>query len=164
MKNYIPVIIVSIFLSACGGNDQPQNIPTPVDSSAVKSDQPTITDAQYFWSSDADSSGNIQIRKVRPIPQDSLNYTSIIEWMNGQYPEVKLETEKLSGDTLYLKIADSRFLTNRMGSTGPFYYLQEVTYNLTELSNINYIHLNFKEGNHAKPGTYDRSHFVTEKR
>lgn len=164
MKKYFPIAAISVLLAACGGQDKQPETPAPVDSTNVQSETPVITDAQYFWSADADTAGNIEIRKVRPIPQDSLNYASIIEWMNSQYPEVKLETEKLSGDTLYLKIADSRYLTNRMGSTGPFYYLQEVTYNLTELRDINYIHFNFKEGNHAKPGTYDRSHFISERR
>lgn len=164
MKKIIPIAICCVWLTACGERDTPPENTIQVDSVDVQTETPVIADAQYFWSADADSTGNIQIRKMRPIPQDSLNYASMIEWLNAQYPEVKLETEKLSGDTLFLKIADSRYLSNRMGSTGPFYYLQEVTYNLTELNNINYIHLNFKEGNHAKPGTYDRSQFVSEKR
>lgn len=158
MKKYIPLFF-TLFLFACGGND---TVPNEVitDSTEMQTSTTEILDANYYWSADADSSGDIKIRKVRPIAPDSLNYPSMIAMINSVYPEVKLEAEKLAGDTLYLNIADSKFLTNGMGSAGAFYYLQEATYNLTEVKGIHYVNFNFKEGDHAAPGLYDRSRFV----
>jgi hypothetical protein len=89
-----------------------------------------------------------------------MNYESVLALANAQYPEIKLETEKLSNDTLILRIKDSRYLTQQMGSTGPEMYLKELVYNLTELRNIHYVRLNFKEGDHAHPGVYSRADFV----
>lgn len=164
MLKYLLIICITFLFAACSGNDTKNETPPLVDSTALQPQPVAIGDAPYFWAADADSTGEINIRKVRPISADSLNYTAIIELLNSQYPEVKLEPVKLSGDTLHIKIADSRFLTNRMGSSGAFYYMQEVTYNLTELKEIGYIHFDFKEGNHAKGGTYHRSNFMPEKR
>lgn len=163
MKKVIPaLLIVALYSSSCGDSkNEPQtDVPEQILPDAPEQSS-AVTDAPHFWSADADSAGVIAIRKVRPITNDSLNAETMLEYFNSIYPEIKLQKEKQSGDTLFLGIKDSRFLTNQMGSTGAFNYLQEVTYNFTEIRGINYLHFNFKEGDHAEPGYYDRSKFVT---
>lgn len=160
MKKYIPALLIAFVLVACGGNDTQSHDATTIDSTDVTNNNNEILDANYYWSADADSTGAIKIRKTRPISPDSLNYNSMIAMINSIYPEVRLEAEKQQGDTLFIKIADSKFLTQGMGSAGAFHYLQEATYNLTEVKGIHYINFNFKEGDHATPGVYDRSRFV----
>ena len=118
-------------------------------------------DMHYFWEVNLDDRSNdLHIKKVRPIPADSLTRENMIMQLNNMNPDVKLEFVKISNDTIFLKIRNSNFLTKQMGSTGADKYLTEVTYNLTELQNINHVYLNFKEGEHASPGNYARTDFV----
>ena len=55
MKKYFPIAAISVLLAACGGQDKQPETPAPVDSTNVQTETPVITDAQYFWSADADT-------------------------------------------------------------------------------------------------------------
>ncbi len=46
-----------------------------------------------------------------------------------------------------------------MGTAGAQSYIATITYSLTELAEINYVNFDFKEGDHALPGTYKRTGF-----
>ncbi len=50
-----------------------------------------------------------------------------------------------------------------MGSSGAETYLAEVTFNLTEINGINFIDIQFPEGDHASPGIYSRTDFGQKK-
>jgi spore germination protein GerM len=76
--------------------------------------------------------------------------------------KVRLVFIKSSGDTAYLKIPDATYLTQQMGSTGPRLFLSGLVYTLTSLPGINYVNLDFEEGDHAAPGTYSRESFKDE--
>lgn len=161
MRFLLPLFLV-FFIFSCSGNKDEQNIISDSLSSPVSTDSNLVTsDQSYFWSVEDDGKGNLDLKKIRPISADSLNYNSILSMLNSIYPEVKMDVKKLSNDTLYLKTNNSKFLTQQMGSTGSFNYLKEVTYNLTEVNNIHYINFDFIEGDHAQPGTYSRSDFIT---
>ncbi len=162
MKKFLlPLLFLAMF-SCNQGNDSGNEV--TIDSTDIEKGDSAVVigDAAYFWEYSYDGSGNPMLRKSRPISADSMNYQSVISLTNASYPDVKLETEKLSNDTLVLKIADSRYLTQRMGSSGPEMYLKELVYNLTELRNIHYVKINFSEGDHARPGTYSRADFVQQ--
>ncbi len=163
--NRIIVFITVFFIASCGGNKDEQHIVTDSTSSIAAHDSVALvtSDQSYFWSVEDDGKGNLELKKIRPISPDSLNYTSVLAMLNSLYPEVKMEVKKLSNDTLFLKTDNGKYLTQRMGSTGAFNYLKEVTYNLTEVNKIHYVNFEFKEGDHAQPGTYSRSDFVNEK-
>ena len=116
----------------------------------------------YFWRSDFDSNGHLKMVKIRPISTGSLNYKSIIKFLNGNNsPKDKnyLIFKKIRHDTLHLKIKNTTSLTQEMGTAGAMLYLAEITYNLTELKNIRYINMDFEEGDNATPGTYTRNSF-----
>ena len=104
------------------------------------------------------------MKKVSPVSSDSLTYQNMIAFVNMEFPEAKLSFVKISGDSIYVKIGNSKFVTQQMGSSGAEAYLAEVTYNLTELKNIGFVNINFKEGDHAQPGTYSRTDFVFEQK
>jgi hypothetical protein len=125
----------------------------PADSAAV------ISDAHYFW--EADLSGNaMKMKKARPAITDSLTTDAILGMLNAQYPDLKLEFIKTAGDTVFVKVGNSQYLTQKMGSTGAEAVLAELTYNLTEVSGIHNVHLAFLRGDHASPGTYSRTYFI----
>jgi hypothetical protein len=126
------------------------------DTAAVKKD------SHYFWASDFDKKGMV-MTKVRPLPDDSLTTTAIIQLMNDQYPEIQVKFDKISNDTVFVNIPDSKYLTQETGSSGPEIYFAELTYNLTEIKNLNYVAVKFKKGDHASPGIFTRTDFVNIK-
>jgi len=123
------------------------------DTSAVKKD------SHYFWSSEFDNKG-LLMTKARPLPDDSLTVANIIQLQNDLYPEIQVRFDRLSNDTIFVDIPNSTYLTQQTGSSGPEGYFAELTYNLTELKNINYVNIRFKKGDHAEPGTFSRTDFV----
>ncbi|MBS1509509.1 MAG: hypothetical protein JST86_01615 [Bacteroidetes bacterium] len=120
----------------------------------------TGTDAHYCWTTELDAKAGIQLKRLRPINNDSVTIDNLLALMNTTYPEVQMRMMKQSGDTLFIKIPNSRFLTQQMGTSGAEAFIAEATYNLTEIKGINAVHFDFKEGDHAQPGTFSRTDFV----
>tara|TARA_R110000850_G_C9996309_1_gene468297 strand:- start:21859 stop:22365 length:507 start_codon:yes stop_codon:yes gene_type:complete len=99
--------------------------------------------------------------KVREVDTEAITAQHLIDIMNFQYEEkVYLKYHKLSGDTLYVTIDESTFLTQQMGTMGADAYLSVATYTLTELDYVNTVHFDFKEGDHAIPGMYSRQYYI----
>jgi hypothetical protein len=73
------------------------------------------------------------------------------------YPFARLA--QVNFDTVFLFIDNSNYLTQQMGTTGADEYLAKLTFTVTELESINFVNLNFEEGDHAVPGTYQRTDF-----
>lgn len=120
----------------------------------------TKTDAHYFWSAELGQKNGVILNKLRPVATDSLNAPNIIHMLNEVYPEILLQLEKVSNDTMVVKISNSKYLTQQMGSSGPEVYMADVTYNLTEIAGINFVAIMFKKGDHAQPGIFSRTDFV----
>lgn len=89
----------------------------------------------------------------------NLQVDSIIKGLNYRFPDIPIEKIKLGGDTLYARITNSDYLTEQMGSTGSAAYIAEVVVNITSVVNINYVNLNFKQGDHATPGVYAKKDY-----
>jgi hypothetical protein len=139
------------FLTACNNKaDQPD---TDEDSAGVA--------ARYSWDATLnDSTGRLEMKKVENSGPDSLSIPAVITFVNSLYPNVQLVFIKTSGDTVFLKIPEAAYLTQQMGSAGPTMYFANAVYNLTEIPGIKYVHVDFEEGDHAQPGTYNRDNFT----
>lgn len=109
-----------------------------------------------------DSSGKMDMEKTIIAGPDSLTTTAVIRFLNTRNPNVQLQFVKQSGDTLYISIPESTYLTQQMGSTGAEMYLAESVYNLTEIPGIHNVRYDFEEGDHAEPGVYNRDSFKGE--
>lgn len=161
MKKYACTILIITSFAACN-TKEPDNEVVITDSlnkiTSVDSANKLI-DAHYFWEADQDTHNRLIMKKSRPISSDSLTTASLLQVLNNLHPNVELSYKKISGDTLFVKINKSTYLTQRMGSSGAEAYLAEVTYNLTEITGINFVNINFKIGDHAEPGTYSRTDF-----
>lgn len=166
MRKITIAFFVMLIVISCNSNKNEEktvivdsvSIPVKPDSAKV------ITDSHYFWTTDLDQKKGLLMKKVSPVSSDSLTYQNMIAFVNMEFPEAKLSFVKISGDSIYVKIGNSKFVTQQMGSSGAEAYLAEVTYNLTELKNIGFVNINFKEGDHAQPGTYSRTDFVFEQK
>lgn len=150
MKVFSFLIFISLLHAACGNNKADQ--PGSMNDTAA---------SYYLWESALnDSTGRLEMKKEETA--DSTSTQSILSFTNKAYPRIRLELVKTSNDTIYLKIDDATFLTQQMGSSGAILYLAALLYNLTELPGIKYVTLNFEEGDHARPGTYNRESFSNE--
>lgn len=159
MKKFIPAIILLSFFS-CNNNKTEPQATVPDSVTVVKDSTLVITDTHYFWETDESDPKKIAFKKSRPLSADSLNTNSILAMLNSTYPELKLSIKNTSGDTLFLNLDNGKYLTEQIGSTGAESYLGEVVYNLTEVAGIDFVNINFKQGDHAQPGTYSRTDFI----
>jgi hypothetical protein len=123
-------------------------------------DSSAINDSHYFWSTRVDQKNGLVIERSLPLDEASVSLMGMIDTMNIIYPEIAVKFVKSSGDTAFLKIPKSIYLTTHIGSTGAEGYMAELVYNVTEVKGINYVQVNFKPGNHAEPGTYSRTDFI----
>lgn len=165
-KTFIILLSLTILYSCKGKRNNAQLaerdssvfINNSIDSLNIK------RDAHYFWEVVPDDKSNkLIIKKTQPVPGDSLTADNVIQWINSRYDHITLQFVKIAHDTLFVKIRNSNFLTQQMGSTGADIFITEATYNLSELNNIVYVYFDFKEGDHASPGTYSRGDFTNIK-
>ena len=146
LKSLLLLLMITLLFS-CSNNDAEHQV--------VENDS---TDINFVWQSTInDSTGKFEMRKL-PVA-DTLTIPYIIDYLNIRNPNILLTFVKTSNDTAYLKIDDAKYLTQQMGSSGPRFYLSEVIYNLTELSGISVVNLDFKTGDHAAPGTFSKESF-----
>jgi hypothetical protein len=151
MKNLLLVFSLSLFVLACGSNDASQPETEEAD---------TVT--QYSWEALLnDSTGKMEMKKIEPGGPDTLDAPSMIAFLNKINPNVQLQLEKISGDTLYVSIPEATYLTQQMGSTGPALFFAEVVYNLTEIPGIRFVSFDFEEGDHASPAVLSRERYAS---
>lgn len=150
MRQLFFFILTATFLFSCKSKDAEPQI----------SDADSLN-APFYWQAYLDdSTGKVEVRKIPA--NDSLSTKSIIDFLNAGNTNIKLEFVKISNDTVFVRIADAMYLTQQMGSTGPTVYLSEVVYNMTQLPEIKEVNIDFEEGDHATPGTYNRNTFDKE--
>jgi hypothetical protein len=137
-----------LLLSACGNH---------TDRQAAGEDS-LVT--RFSW--EATDTGRIALTKVSGTGPDTLSAEGVVAFLNQNWPRVQLVFVKVSGDTLYVKIPESSYLTQQMGSSGPTTYLAEAVFNLTEIPGIHEVNFDFTEGDHAQPGTFNRDSFKNE--
>lgn len=126
-------------------------------------DEADTTRALVSWEASLnDSTGFIEVNRSGQDGPDSLTITSVIAFLNSQYPNVQLEYIKTSADTLFISIPDAMYLTQQMGSTGPALYFAAAVYNLTEIPAIRHVNFDFEEGDHAQPSVLTRESFNKE--
>lgn len=111
-------------------------------------------DSNLLWTVDITS-------KTLKKPKSSMTPVlgTVINSLNAQYPEIQLVNPVMGHDTLIMKIPNSDYLTNQIGSSGAAQYLAQAIINLTSVPGIKYVKLNFEMGSHASPGVWTRADF-----
>jgi len=150
MIRYPFLILISLLIFSCGNNKKADEQATGEDSVFTKSS----------W--EAIDTGTLVLIKREGTGPDTLSPAGVVMFMNNNFPHVQLTIVKTSGDTLFLKILQSTYLTQQMGSSGPESYFAEAVYNLTEIPGIHYVNFDFEEGDHAQPGTFNRENFKNQ--
>ena len=144
------LIVLFFVLTACNANDEPEEV--------AEVEVPTVLNPEemYAWSVEADS---MQVIRNTDLPENYLNADSLIRGLNSQYPEIQLQKVRQSNDTLYTRIPNAEFLTQRMGSSGPEMYFATLYFNLTAVPGVRYVNVDLEEGDHAGPGVYGPDDF-----
>jgi hypothetical protein len=163
----IKLIIIAFIFSAifsCNSNDThneevQQEITHDTLSATASSDSAhTISSRPMIWTVDQENTGTEKLKKPEE-KLDTFSSAHLIQLINNNFLDVQIELVKISNDTMYVKIPDSKKLTQEMGSTGAENYMASVTYTLTELKNIKFVNFAMKEGDHAGPGIFSRNDF-----
>ena len=110
----------------------------------------------YVWQVDNDKK---TIKRNPAITDQYLNADTLIIGLNEKFPKIKLEKLKQSNDTLYTEIKDATFLTEQMGSSGAEFYIAQAVLNLTSVTGVKYVSINFEMGSHATPDVWSRAKF-----
>jgi len=152
MKKLLLLFISLNIIASCGRNN--------ADQRGEQEDSTEVAENRFIWQATLnDTTGRLEMKHAKSDDTDPLSIQSVIESTNQSNPEIILSFLKTSHDTAYLKIVDAHFLTRQMGSSGATMYIAALVYNLTEIPNINYVNMDFEEGDHAAPGTFTRDTF-----
>lgn len=167
MRQISIFLLVVIFINACNSNqeDTVKN-PPPVevtDSVTTIVNNPdsmrTIINRSMIWTVQAQGNDKDKLKAPDSTQIKNYSYSQLIDLLNSNYPDIQMDFEKISHDTIYIKIPDSQKLTNGLGDTGAENYLASATYTLTEMPNIHFVNISMTSGDHAEPGVYSRDDF-----
>jgi hypothetical protein len=116
------------------------------------------------WTALVDSTTQkIKMVESTEVAIQDLDSSNITEVLTRKYPEVKIIWQKQQHDTAFVKIPNAEVLTQGSGTMGADIFMAEVTYSYTQIPGINFVNFSFKEGDHASPGTFNRSDFSFNK-
>ena len=170
MKIKIIIILFMAFaVISCNSNNDKKTVvkneilPDTVSISNHEADSSlTIINRSIIWTVKSDS-GKEKLTPPNDIKLDTLSSQHLIQLINENFPDIHLDLIRVSHDTMYVKIPDSKKLTQGVGDTGAENYLASATYTLTELKNIKFVNIAMEPGDHAEPGVYSRDDFKSLK-
>lgn len=165
MKNNLVILLIaSLLFISCGSNNNEEVIyETKTDTATTtlaEDSLVTIINRPSLWTIEIpESQGEEKLKEPQDQKIKSLSAVQLVSVLNDNFPDVQIQYNKVSQDTIYVSIPESNTLTQQLGSTGAYNYMATAVYNLTELQNVKYVHFEFSEGDHAMPGTFSRENF-----
>ncbi|MEO9003412.1 MAG: GerMN domain-containing protein [Ginsengibacter sp.] len=158
-------IVIVTFCSCNSSEDKKavvveETITDTVSSTSLSSDSAqTVINRSLIWTVDEAKPGKEKLKKPETAIPETFSSAQLIEVLNNNFPEIHLNLVKISNDTIYVDIPDSKKLSTGIGDTGAENYMASATYTLTELKNVKFVNFKFPPGDHAEPGTYSRNDF-----
>jgi len=114
-------------------------------------------DSMLIWRYDCNTN---KIQKIKKVNSDTMTWKSVVSIVNCVYQNrVHLDYVGISHDTIIVKIKESEYLTEQMGTCGADEFMISTTFSLTELKDIHFVTFDFDIGDHASPGTYSRMYY-----
>ena len=142
----------------------------------LRSGDVTVFGREHVWSVETGTEGGqeclVRGRSVKRIHEDMnklvFAFNKVFE--EAEAPnlgenETRLELPHLriqgvENGVAQVEVANSDYLSRRMGASGARGYLASATYTLTECPAISAVNFLFPEGGHAAPGTFMRASFA----
>jgi hypothetical protein len=140
-----------------------------------KKNESVIYSKDHIWQAEFDPDSNtgriIRGRRINEIRNDVnkliIALNKVVEEaetirprgdaVNGEFPRIILQ--KVEKQTAFVEIANDRYVTQNMGSSGAQDYLASATFTITEHPGIRSVDFSFTAGDHALPGAYSRESF-----
>lgn len=165
LKDFV-IACTGCFVLSCNSNNdkkieiKKEVIPDTVASTHTSKDSTrTIINHSIIWSVTDEGSGKEKLSRPEDVKLDTFSSSHLIQLINENSSGIHLDLVKISHDTIYVKIPDSKKLTTEIGDTGAENYLASTIYTLTESQNIKFVNIAMKPGDHAVPGVYSREDF-----
>ncbi len=169
MRNFklLFILIIVAFFGACNSNHD-DTIKTPPEEEVTDTvttidnntdSMRTIVNRSMIWTVQPQGTNKDKLKAPDSVQLKSYSYSKLIDLLNQNYPDIQIDFDKISHDTIFVKIPESLRLTNQIGDTGAENFLASVTYTLTEMPNIHFVNILMKAGDHAEPGVYSRDDF-----
>ncbi len=167
IKQLFVAIILFLFISCSSNSTESENSGVEIEDTVYESQNNpgadsavVIKNAPSIWSADFEEATNTyKIHKPANARMDTLSGGKLVSLINVSWDSIHLNFDKISHDTIYVSIPDSRYLTENIGSTGAENYMATATFSLTEMKGIKFVNYKFKGGDHASPGVYSRDDF-----
>ncbi len=133
----------------------PDSVSTAISADSTK----TIVNRSMIWNVELQPGQKEKLRAPENSKLDTFSSRHLIDLINANFQDIHLDLVKVSHDTIYVMIPNSKKLTQEIGNTGADNYLASTTFTLTELKDIKYVNIAMKAGDHAEPGVYSRADF-----
>ena len=151
-------ILLAIACAACNpGKQHSEN----KDSTSVQKADPKTSETGKFWTSYTVPEGYTSMKQLRKYAGETA--AELSGNLNLNYPGIRMTDlvyMKPKDSGIFVMIPDAQKLVSGMGSAGAADYMATAVYTLTELPGVKYVHFDFIEGDHARPGRYSRQDFV----
>jgi hypothetical protein len=157
MKKLFFYSLIVLILSACQNREEEKSSTEKTTPATVPVEKRTV--AVPYTAAYNEQTQTIELKRTT---KDDLSKTSpqeMIDAINLKYPQIQLALLSGAPGSIHVKIADSNYLTETIGTAGAKIFLAETTYALTEINGIKNVSFDFAEGNHASPGVYTRADF-----
>ena len=160
MKQIIFILFSVFIMTSCQREKKPLEETNKKNNTLQKTDNDTLQIVVLPWEAVYnDSTLLMEMKKNLPDNSISLTAQDMVDALNLKYPQIKLELVEITANKAVVKINESNYLTQQMGSEGARIYLAEATFALTELAEIAAVDFRFTEGDHASPQVLNRSSF-----
>ncbi len=151
------ILSCTLFFACNGPNQNNSDSESEQKNESYSNTDSLPVDDSPIWSYDYNADTLIRLDSNRSNPLTAAEAINII---NKTYQgKVTLTLVGQDADTIKVKIEHPEVLTQQMGSTGAQAYIALATFTMTEQIGVNYVTFDFKEGDHASPGTYSRYSF-----
>ena len=148
------IIVFALLWQACNSSDESANNTNVFSDDTLQTLNASPKDSITTWEFNADKDVPVAAGKAY---FDRLTAQQLVALASTD--KVKIELVKIANDTIFVRIPDSFYLSQQMGTTGAKGFISVATFTLTELKGIRYVNFEFTEGDHAVPGTYRRDEF-----
>lgn len=163
MKSFLLSLLAILAFSSCQNERSSTQQSTEPDTTAAAPNAGTTESAKTLdvpWIAVFNDSTSLLEMKKNPVAKPgNLTEQDIIDALNLKYPQVRIDSLAIEGNKAIVRIENSTYLTQEMGTAGARSYLAEATYSLTEVDNITAVDFRFKAGDHAMPGILTRRSF-----
>jgi hypothetical protein len=160
MKTTLISVVLILLVIGCTTRQQGNGVPDDLDDkSVVRTESSVVHESlEAIWKFDFNQQTEAyEVTQLRSVDKETLTGETLEKIINKAWPKVQIKFIRTSNDTAYITIADSKVLTQQMGSAGAESFMISTTFSFTELKGIHFVSFDFEEGDHAIPGVYNRN-------